>query len=348
MLVRHAQAPRQRLDKGLGVGSGVGVGLAFIGKQPGIGPAGLTVSTPADRQRPARQLLARVPLALAEVQETAATVVAAQALHQVLRHHPFGWAERVGVPFGAVAVIDADKGRLATHRQAHIAGIQPGIHHRAQGQHVGPLRVGVRLGHPRRLVDAGDRHGVREADLAGLHLATDRRGAGRLRRTGQRDMALTGEQARGRVQANPAGTGQIDLAPGVQVGEIDLRAAGPIQRLDVGLELDQVARDEARRQPQVAQRLHQQPAAVAARAAGQAQRLLRRLHPWLHPDQVADTTLQTLVDIHQEIDRAPLGPVNLGEKFGEQRRCRLFDQVRLQFQFQGLVVDERKLLSPGL
>lgn len=58
------------------------------------------------------------------------------------------------------------------------------------------------------------------------------------RRAGQRNMAFTGQQARGGVQPNPAGAGQVHLAPGVQIGEIDLGAAGAIERFLVGLELD--------------------------------------------------------------------------------------------------------------
>jgi type IV secretory pathway TrbL component len=100
---------------------------------------------------------------------------------------------------------------------------------------------------------------VLELDLALVHRAADRRGAGGLGR-GQRDVAFAGQQAGGRVQADPAGAGQVDLAPGVQVGEVDLGAAGAVERLHVGLQLDQVARHEARRQAQVAQQLHQQPA----------------------------------------------------------------------------------------
>ena len=72
-------------------------------------------------------------------------------------------------------------------------------------------------------------------------------------------MAFAGEQARGRVEADPAGARQVDLAPGVQVGEVDLGAARAVERLDVALQLDQVAGDEARRQAEVAQQLHQQP-----------------------------------------------------------------------------------------
>ena len=46
---------------------------------------------------------------------------------------------------------------------------------------------------------------------------------------------------------------------GVQVGEIKLGAAGAVERLYVGLELDQVARHKTRGQATVAQQLHHQP-----------------------------------------------------------------------------------------
>ena len=45
--------------------------------------------------------------------------------------------------------------------------------------------------------------------------------------TGERNMALAGEQARGRVEPDPARPGQIDLGPGVQVGEVDFGPDGP-------------------------------------------------------------------------------------------------------------------------
>ena len=65
-------------------------------------------------------------------------------------------------------------------------------------------------------------------DLAGSTRAGDRRGAGGGSGVaGQRNMAFAGQQARGRVEADPAGAGQIDLGPGVQIGEILGRPAGP-------------------------------------------------------------------------------------------------------------------------
>ena len=53
----------------------------------------------------------------------------------------------------------------------------------------------------------------------------------------------------------------------------------------------------------MAQDLHQQPGGIAARAAGQRQRLLGRLHAGLHADEVADLVLQPLVQLDQKIDR---------------------------------------------
>ena len=66
---------------------------------------------------------------------------------------------------------------------------------------------------------------VLELDLALVDRAGDRRGARRLGRAGERDVALAGEQPGGRVEADPAGARQVDLAPGVQIGEVDLGAA---------------------------------------------------------------------------------------------------------------------------
>ena len=100
-----------------------------------------------------------------------------------------------------------------------------------------------------------------------------------MRRRGQRDVALAAEQAGGRVEPDPARAGDVDLGPGVKVGEVVVRAGRAVQRLQIVLELDQVARDEARGEAEPAQHLHEQPAGIAAGAGAQRQRLLRRLTP---------------------------------------------------------------------
>ena len=78
-----------------------------------------------------------------------------------------------------------------------------------------------------------------------------RRGGERVGGAGQRDVALAGEQPRGRVETHPARSGKVDLGPGVQVGEVVLRPRRAVERGDVRLELDQVSRDEPGRQPEL-------------------------------------------------------------------------------------------------
>ncbi len=125
-----------------------------------------------------------------------------------------------------------------------------------------------------------------------------------MRRRAERQMALAAEQAGGRVHADPAGAGNIDLGPGVQVGEILVGALRAVERVDVGAQLDQIAGDEARREAELAQDLHQQPGRVAAGAGAQRQRLLGLLHAGLHADHIADRLLQLGVELDEEIDRA--------------------------------------------
>ena len=98
---------------------------------------------------------------------------------------------------------------------------------------------------------------------------------------------FAGKQAGGRVQANPAGAGQVDLAPGVQVGEVGFGAAGAVQRFDVG-QAGSDSRTQSGCQAQVAQHLRQQPARIAAGAAGQGEVSSGGLHARLQADQVAD------------------------------------------------------------
>ena len=129
-----------------------------------------------------------------------------------------------------------------------------------------------------------------------------------------------GHQAGGGVEADPAGAGQIDLGPGMQIGEVSAGALRPLDRLLVGDELDQVARDEARGEAEMAQKLHQQPGGIAAGAAALGQRLLRRPDAGLHPDDIGDGLLHTAVQGHQHVDGAlALGAADLRQVCGEAR-----------------------------
>ena len=87
-----------------------------------------------------------------------------------------------------------------------------------------------------------------------------------MRRCRDRQMAFAAQQARRRVESDPAGARQIDLGPGMQVGEIVFGAGGAFERFYVRPQLNEVAGDEARRQTDVAQQLHQEPCRIAAGA----------------------------------------------------------------------------------
>ena len=187
-----------------------------------------------------------------------------------------------------------------------------------------------------------------ELDLGFVDTAFDRRRARRRRRAGQRDVTLTGQQARGGVEPDPSCPRQIDLAPGVQVGEIDRGAARAVERLDVRHELNQVARHETYRQAATAQQLHQQPGRIAARPRAVGQCFFRRLHAGFHADQVLDVALHHLVDIDQEVDAAALGVVELCKVRLDQWRRAFGDEVRRQFFSQRGRVLERVVLGGRL
>ena len=233
MFVGHTQLGCQGLREAFGVVSGVVGGGALIGEQLRVGPHPLLVGAPINVQRPAGQLLAGVPLALAKVKEATLPIFVAQFEDEVGRKAALRRPQGVRVPFGGVPVVHCHKGRLAAHRQAHVARGQLPVHRSAEFHHVGPLLGRVGLGHTRRLKNSGDTHMVVELNFALVHAAFNRCRTRGLRRAGQRDVAFAGEQARRGVQPDPACAGQINLAPGVQVGEVNFGAAGAVQRLHV-------------------------------------------------------------------------------------------------------------------
>ena len=130
----------------------------------------------------------------------------------------------------------------------------------------------------------------------------------------------------------------------MQIGEVLGRARGPIERLDIGLQLNQIARGEARGQTAMAEKLRQQPGGIAAGAPGANQRLLRRVHARLHPDRVVDRLLDPLVQGHQEIDRPLLFPRRFFEEILEQRTTFCLHQIRREFLSLLLLILEREML----
>jgi hypothetical protein len=285
------------------------------------------------------------------VQQAAGREVLPQAAGQIAGALALVRAVGGDGPLGAVHVVDGHEGRLAALGQAHVAGAQVLVHLTAQGEHAGPLMLVVGPGDARVLVDARDGVVEMELDLALAGGTGDRRGAGRLGGAGERNVALAGKQAGCGVQAQPAGARHVHLGPGVQVGEILLGAGRAIQGLDVGRQLHQIAGHEARRQAQVAQYLHQQPAGVATRADAPLQRLLAGLHARLHAHAVGDVPLQALVKVDQKIVDRPFRAIEARQPGVQQRAFFGDQQVRQQLGVQrrrvgegvflGVVLDEK-------
>ena len=206
----------------------------------------------------------------------------------------------LGVPLLADHVVAGHERGLAAHGEPDVAAVQPRVDRLAERVDAGPLRVGVGRGDPRVLVDAGDLVDEAERDLDRLGRALDRRGAARVRGGAQRDVALAGEQRTGRVHADPSGTGEVDLGPRVQVGEVLRRSGRAVARLGhvgVGGELDEVAGDEPRGQAVLPEQGDEQPRAVAARPDPAGQRLVGRLDAGLHPDVVGDVPVHRGVEV---------------------------------------------------
>jgi hypothetical protein len=285
-------------------------------------PQWLAVGAPIAAQRPARQWLTRVPLALAEMQHGTRRKMALQPFEQVTGEFALLVGERGVVPLRTVHVVDRDEGRLAAHGQAHVVRLEFGVDLVAEVEHGLPLRFRIGLRDARVFVDARDVHREVEVRFALFGGADHRRGGRGHRGAGERDVAFAGEQARGRIEADPAGAGDVDLGPGMQVGEVVVGAGGAVERLDVGFQLDQVTGGEARGEAEVAQCLHQQPGRVAAGTALEFQGFLRRLHAGFEPHDVADVALHALVDADQHVDGAHF----LGQKFLARARQPIIEQ----------------------
>ena len=271
----------------------------WVVEQCRVGPQRGAVGAPEQADLPARQGLAGIPLALAAMLEPGLGPAVTQAAGQ-----RGGEATLVGSvcgdgPLGRLHVLGRDVRRLATHRQAYVALGQPGVHRVPESVDALPLGDGVGPCDARVLMDAADGVGEVHGDHARVDHPRDRRRARGVRRRGQRDVALSRKQSRGRVEADPAGARQIDLRPGVQVGEVLGERVG---RTDVRRQLHEIARHEPCCQPELAQHRDQQPRRVPAGSEPQPQRLLRALDACLETDGVGDVVTDCPVERYQEVD----------------------------------------------
>ena len=235
------EPPGERPDQALGIRDGGGLRTVLHGDQVGVLPDRPAVLAPVQGEGPARQALAGIPLALAVMQHAAGGEAVPKAANQRVGEAPLGRADRGDVPFGRFEVVDRDEGRLAAHGQAHVLRGEIRVDALAEPVHRRPDLVRERLGDARGFSHAADRHLVGELDLGRFGEPRDRRGGVVVGGGHQRDVALAGEQAGGGIETDPAGARQVDLGPGVEIGEVGAGAGRPVDGGGVGHELDQVA-----------------------------------------------------------------------------------------------------------
>ena len=141
-----------------GIGLRRGFGRDFAVDALLILPERLPIPAPIDREGPARQLFARIPLALAIMQKAARCELVAQAADEVFGIEALCRPDGVGVPLRPVHVVDGDEGRLAAHGKAHIASLQAAVHLVACLRDGAPLLLGVGQRDARAFEDARHLH----------------------------------------------------------------------------------------------------------------------------------------------------------------------------------------------
>ncbi len=214
------EAPGERRDEALRLCRPEAVIDILAREQLAVRPDGIAVAPPEGGEGPARQALARIPFALAEMKQPAGGEAAQQPVDEIGREAALGRPECRHVPLVSVHVVDRDEGRLAAHGETHVARRELAIDDMAERLDRGPLRCRIGLGGARRLGDARHLHDMVERHLARLDRAADGCGTRRIGRAGERDMALARKQPRGGIEPDPARARQIDLGPGVEIGEV--------------------------------------------------------------------------------------------------------------------------------
>ena len=224
-----AQSGGQPLAEARGVPGVEAVLAALVGEPAIILPQRLPVAAPVAAEGPARERLAGVPLALAVLKEAARRERRLEAREQDAGALSLVRSEGRRVPLGPLHVVDRDERGLTTHREAHVQRLDLAVDGAPERADLGPLLLGVRLGHARVFEHARDLVAVDERHLALVGEAGQRRGAHRIGRARERDVTLAGEQARGGVEPDPARARHVHFGPGVQIGEVLLRTGGAVE-----------------------------------------------------------------------------------------------------------------------
>ncbi len=238
------------------------------------------------------------------MQKAAGREPLAQPPDQLVRQCAFGRADRARVPFFGFEIVDGNKGRLATHGKADVFEFQNPVDLLTQIVEGVPGIVGKGHGDARMLGDTGDLHVEGKVHFRRTRHAGDGGRVAVMRRAGQRNMAFAGKKSGGRVQSDPACAGQVNLHPGVKIGEVVIRARRSVQGLQIRFQLDQVAGDEAGGETEIAQDLYQHPTGIPARPLCVFKGFLRRLDAGLHADDVPHFVGDAGVEADDEIDRS--------------------------------------------
>ena len=160
------QARRHAFQELARVIGGDAVVVRFLRNQLVRAPQILAVAPPVQAERPARQLLAGVPLALPVVQQAARREARTQPLNQLRRELALRRTGGGRVPLGRIGIVHRDERRLAADRDANVVGNQLLLDAAAECVDGAPLLLAVRLRHARRLDDALHAHRVLELRLA--------------------------------------------------------------------------------------------------------------------------------------------------------------------------------------
>ncbi len=320
-----------------------------VGDQRASSPERVSVGPPVHTDLPAREWLPGIPLALPDVQQPSRREPVGQREGERPGLVPLLVAVGGGHPLGRVRVLGGHERRLAALGQTYVTLGEPAIHRAPDVIDAGPLGIGVRLGDPRVLVDAGHDVGVVKLDLAGIGGTGHRGGAAGVWGARQGDVPLAAEQSRGGIEADPTGARQERLTPRVEVGEVLRRSRRSVACPLVGGELDEVARREAGGEPESTEDLHQQPRAVAARAERELQRLVRPLHAGRHASGVGHGVEEASVHVDDEVDDRPVARgVERSHPVVEQQAVLGRSEVRRQVVGQVVGVAERVALGLGL
>ena len=233
----RARSVRRRRRRSARASSTVaGPGLDGSASRSRSSPQRLAVAAPDDADLPARQRFARVPLALAVLDQAAGgePVVRAARARSSAR-----------VALGRRRRRRCSTRRLPCRRSTRTSARRPSSAGRRRPRaarrraspsasmrsHCSGVYGSVTRGSSRTRCTT-----LRNSNSTSVGSVRpgDRGGGRRVRRAGQRDVALAGEQPRRRVEADPSGTGHVDLGPGVEVGEVGAGPVGAVERRLVG------------------------------------------------------------------------------------------------------------------